>query len=139
MAKEIVNSDIPKEEIEETKEQSLETYFTEELFPLALMYGMTSQEFWYGDPALMWSYRIFYENKLKVDRDTSNQLAWLQGLYIYDGVSKAIVNAFGGKGSKPLSYLDSPIDLSGTNEKKELVSKKSQKQFNHWGSLGRKE
>ena len=103
------------------------------------MYGMTSQEFWYGDPALMWSYRIFYENKLKVDRDTSNQLAWLQGLYIYDGVSKAIANAFGGKGSKPLSYLDSPIDLSGTNEKKELVSKKSQKQFNHWGSLGRKE
>lgn len=139
MAKEVADSDIPKEEVKETKEQSLEQYFMEELFPLALMYGMTSQEFWYGDPALMWSYRIFYEDTQKYERDKANQLAWLQGLYIYDGVSKAIANAFRGKSGKPLNYLDSPIDLSGTNEKKELVSKKSQKQFNHWGSLGRKE
>lgn len=48
-----------------------------------MTYGMTPEEFWHGPPELARAYR----EKAEIERDYQNQLAWWQGLYIYDALS----------------------------------------------------
>lgn len=132
--KQVIVDNPGTENIEEDKD--LEQYYMEDLFPLALMYGMTSQEFWYDDPSLMWSYRIFFENKQKYESQIMNHNAWLNGLYVFDAVSKSIANAFRKSGSQAISYMDSPIDFDKKQEKKEKISTKAKAHFNYWAKLG---
>lgn len=108
----------------------------EDLFPLALMYGMTTQEFWYEDPSLMWSYHIFYEKKQQAEFETSNVKAWLNGLYGFEALSKSLHNAFRQKGKKALNYSELPIDFNKKEVKKEDISAKAKQQFNYWAKLG---
>lgn len=48
-----------------------------ELFEYALFYGMTSDEYWYGDPSLFFSYQNAFERKQEYDL----MMAWKQGDY----------------------------------------------------------
>lgn len=91
----------------------------EESFPFYLAIGMSSAEYWSGDPSLVRYYRKAY----KIRQDEINNNAWLQGLYIYDAVSTAVHNALRGKNSKAREYAKQPYNFEN-KEKSELEKAK---------------
>ncbi len=83
----------------------------ESAFPFYLAIGMSSAEYWEGDPSLPRYFRKAY----RIKQDEINNNAWLQGLYIYDAVSTALHNALRGMGKqKPPAkdYAKQPYDLN---------------------------
>jgi hypothetical protein len=86
------------------------TEIFEECFPFYLAIGMSSAEYWEGDPSLARYYRKAY----RIKQDEINNNAWLQGLYIYDAVSTALHNALRGMSKqKPPAkdYAKQPYDF----------------------------
>lgn len=69
--------------------------------------GMTYSQFWEESPYLVSAYRKAYRLK----RETENEQAWLQGLYIYDAFAVVMANVFRKRGQKSHSYLENPIDI----------------------------
>lgn len=74
-----------------------------------MLCGMTYEQFWYGDPFLVITFRKAHE--LQVEQ--RNQELWLQGLYIYNAVSVAINNAFSKQKQK---YINKPLQLFPLSE-----------------------
>lgn len=68
---------------------------------------MTYEEYWFGDVWAVESFREAYEIKKKMD----NYGYWLQGMYVYDGVSVCLANTMSKKGSAPKRYPSEPYDL----------------------------
>lgn len=99
------------------------------------MFGMTEKEFWEDDPQLYWSYQTFYLKKQNLDMERDNQYMWLQGMYIYEGFSIALNNAFA-KQKKP--YRDEPYKLNNENEKGKTTKEIDDyimKQNNTWSRI----
>lgn len=69
-----------------------------------MAYGMTYEQFWYGDP---WMARAYAQAYL-VRRKIENENMWIQGAYIANAVTVAIANTFG---KKKADYLKQPLDL----------------------------
>ena len=65
--------------------------------------GMTYEQFWYGDPWMVVSFRKAHELK----KDMLNQQMWLMGLYVNDAINSAL----SGFGKNPKKYMDKPLDL----------------------------
>ena len=79
--------------------------------PFYLSIGMTYDQFWYEDCAIVKPYRRAYEIK----QDRENQRIWLQGRYIYDALCAASpLFRFSMKGGKieALPYLEEPYPLT---------------------------
>ena len=53
---------------------------------------------------------------------------WLQGLYIFNGVSVAVGNAFRKKGTQPQKYLEEPIRLIPLTEEEEAIKAEEERQ-----------
>jgi hypothetical protein len=124
----------------------LTDYFYDYLFPLAIEFGMTSEEFWEDDPKLFSSYQKAYIEKQKRETEIINYSNWLQGLYIYDGFKKSLndfsFNLWGKQNPSSQTYPDEPYDLFGENKNKELkkkeqVRKQNQKNLNFWARIKR--
>lgn len=78
---------------------------------------MSNREFWEEDPELLWAYRKSYMDKMKVQSELNNYNAWLNGVYVFDAISKSLYNSFGRKEGQPIEYYkNSPIDFSKTKE-----------------------
>ena len=107
-----------EEELLEGSSSSSYTEIFHEAFPQYLAMGMTVAEFWEGSSYLVKHYREAYMLK----QEAFNRNAWLQNLYTYEAVSKAIYNnfngAFGRKG-KAQEYIKEPIEFE--NKKKKLT------------------
>ena len=74
---------------------------------------MPIKEFWNEDPNLLWAYRKSYMDKLKIEREQCNYTSWLNGLYVFDAVSKSIYNSFGRKETQqPAFYIERPYDFN---------------------------
>jgi hypothetical protein len=101
-----------------TQDKSYTEIF-EESFPFYLAIGMSSAEYWEGDPSLTRYFRKAY----KIKQDEINNNAWLQGLYIYDAISTALHNALRGKNSKAKEYAKQPYNFE-KKEKSELEKAK---------------
>jgi hypothetical protein len=101
-----------------TQERTYSESF-EESFPFYLAIGMSSAEYWSGDPSLVRYYRKAY----KIKQEEINNNAWLQGLYIYDAVSTAVHNALRGKNSKAREYAKQPYNFEN-KEKSEFEKAK---------------
>lgn len=71
------------------------------------VYGMTYEQFWFGDPWIAASYRRAYVARRKEE----NLRDWLQGAYYYNAVSTALSNAFRKKGQSPINYLEEPFQI----------------------------
>lgn len=101
-----------------------------------MAYGMSYGDFWNGDPWAVAAYRRAYNLKL----EQQSQEAWLHGLYVFDGVSKAIGNAFGKKGSQPKKYMEEPIRLTPFTpyEKAMKAREERQKAIAYFTALERK-
>ena len=82
---EIINQE---EDIFSKYNNSYYEYFCNYLFPQAIEYGMSADEFWKDDPQLFVSYRTSFINKKKREMEETDYKSWLLGLYIHDGNSK---------------------------------------------------
>ena len=93
-----------------------------EQFPYYLSIGMTAKQYWEDDCTLVKYYRKADEYRM----ERINQQAWLQGMYIYDALSRLspILKAFPKKGTKAEPYPEEPYALN--QEKEEEVRKKKQ-------------
>ena len=80
------------------------TSFFEEACPMYMLYGMTYDQYWYGDP---WMVVAFRETFLLKQRHQNEQM-WIQGAYIANAVATAINNCFG---KRKIDYLKSPLDI----------------------------
>lgn len=69
--------------------------------------GMTVEQYWEGPPSLATAYRKAYRLKMEAE----NEMAWLQGLYVYDAFAVCMANVFRKKGAKLQSYIEKPIDI----------------------------
>jgi hypothetical protein len=90
-----------------TTQRKTDTEVFEECFPFYLAIGMSSAEYWSGDPSLVRYFRKAYNLK----QEEINNNAWLQGMYMYDAISTALHNALRGKNSKPREYAKQPYEF----------------------------
>lgn len=81
-------------------------YYKEEYFEYALTIGMTADEYWFGDPHLIYRYENVYANKRKL----KEQDMWLIGTYIQRAISSVPlnVNGFIEKQSQLNTYPECP-------------------------------
>ena len=87
-----------------------------------MVYGMTYDQFWYGDP---WMARA-YKEAFMIRQRLRNQEMWIQGAYICDAVGVALNNGFN---KKKIEYLRTPLDFYPKTEaeKREEVREKKLK------------
>ena len=83
------------------------------LLPQAILYGMTSDQFWYDEPQLFFSYARSYEMAQERKLEYDNHLAWLSGHYILAAVQQSLAPKHGAK-----IYPKKPFDVG----KKEEIS-----------------
>lgn len=85
---------------------------------------MSVREFWNEDPNLLWAYRKSYIENLKIQNETSNYNAWLNGLYVFDALNKSLYNSFGREKHQPIaSYMEEPIDFEKKPKSKEEIER----------------
>ena len=70
--------------------------------------GMTYDEFWNQDVAMVRAYRKSYELK----RRQQNEALWVQGLYVRDALLSTVGNMFAGKGATPIEYPAEPYSIT---------------------------
>jgi hypothetical protein len=94
-------------------------------FPYYLSIGMTYEQYWEDDCLLV----KFYREAEKLRTDRMNQQAWLQGMYVYDAMSRLspLFRAFAKKGTKAQPYVEEPYPINSkavkdAEEKKEKGS-----------------
>lgn len=85
--------------------------------------GVTYDEYWNGDTEAL---KFHYEAERQRIKKRNFEL-WLQGAYIYEGVSIALSNAFAKRGATPKKYVAKPYDiLPKTDEEIEADRKQEQ-------------
>lgn len=82
---------------------------------------MPTQEFWYEEPDLLWTYRKIYMDKLKIQNELDNQQAWRIGLYVYEAISTALYNSFRKEGQPVQNYCERPHDFKSNKTEEELA------------------
>ena len=90
-----------------------------------MTYGMSYEQFWYGDP---WMVRAFAQAYL-LQRRVNNEEMWLQGVYITSALQSVIGTAFG---KQRIKYFDKPLEIYEKTkaEKEQEVRNKRQKLIN---------
>lgn len=93
------------------------------VFPYYLSIGMTYDQYWNEDSTLV----IYYREAEELRLEKQNQLAWLQGMYIYDAIGRIspALNPAVKKGVKPQPYIENPYPI--TDRSKEEVQKQKEK------------
>lgn len=69
------------------------------MFKYALIYGMSSQEFWFGNPQDYFVYQDAFAEKMKQKHDEYDVVAWLNGRYNLEAFAQVMSDAFKKKGS----------------------------------------
>lgn len=83
---------------------------------------MTAEQYWDGDCNLV----IYYREADELRKQRENEAAWLQGMYIYDAISRLspILRAFSKKGTKAKPYMEEPYPINA----KQIENKKEEKE-----------
>lgn len=89
----------------------------ERLCPYYMLYGMTYEQYWYGDPWAMKAYKEAFNLRNRHE----NEMMWLQGLYFCQATSVVLCNAFSKKGTPPKKYLKEPLDIFPKSEAEEAA------------------
>lgn len=89
--------------------------------------GMTYDEFWNQDVAMVRAYRKSHELK----RRQQNEVLWMQGLYVRDALSATVGNMFAEKGSTPIEYPNEPYPITAEqiSEKKEAERRRMEERM----------
>lgn len=98
-----------------------------------IVYGMTYEQFWYGDPMMAKAYREAHLLKRKMH----NEELWIAGLYTYNAFGAVIATAFG---KHKEEYVKKPFNIFPKSdiEKKEEEREKKRKLIEYLSSWKRK-
>ena len=69
-----------------------------------MLYGMTSEQFWFGDPWMV----IAFQQAYLLRQRKRNEEMWIQGAYVANAVATAINNGFS---KRKIDYLKEPLDI----------------------------
>lgn len=69
--------------------------------------GMSYEQFWDESPYLVLTYRKAF----RIRKELENEMAWVQGLYIYDAIVVCLHNVLRKRGQKCDNYIEKPIDI----------------------------
>ena len=107
------------------------TKFLEDACSTYMAWGMSYNDYWYGDTSMARFYREAHEKK----RIEENENLWLQGMYIYEAILDCapVLNALSKK-KDVFPYRDAPIPITKTEirrkEEKDARDKfKAQKEY----------
>ncbi|MBQ6264894.1 MAG: hypothetical protein IJK60_05535 [Clostridia bacterium] len=91
--------------------------------PYYLSYGMTYEQYMFGDVELA----VFYRKKHEIEEQQYNYHAWLQGMYVYEAIADVspILHAFAAKGTTVMPYSSEPYAI--TAEQARLKSEREAK------------
>ena len=99
-----------------------------EWFPYYLALGMTYEQYWRSDPYLT----VYYQKAKKMKFDYDNQMAWINGMYIYDAVSAIVFNTWCRKeGAQCKEYTNKPYEFDEAKQEEEL-KKEAEVQAEAW-------
>lgn len=110
-----------------------------EWFPFYLSIGMSSAEYWEGDPSLP----QYYRKAFKMRQEQENRNAWLHGLYVYDATISALTHLNTDK-SKHKAYAEKPYSFTPEAVEKDKEQKVVEEQakaevwMRQWASATRK-
>lgn len=110
------------------------------MLPYALHCGMTSDEFWHGEPRML----CCYIKKHELELDEINYQSWLIGLYVYKAIGSIVGNMFPSDNGIQDSYFEKPLNEFYSNfeqiNKKENKTKETnyRKQVNYWAKFAKK-
>lgn len=90
-------------------------------FPFYLAMGMTYEQFWEQDCTLV----KYWREAEEIKRKQKNEYLWLQGMYVYDAVSRLypLFNSNVKKGTKIKPYVEEPYPIS-ERDQEELRKRK---------------
>ena len=81
------------------------------MFKTALIYGMTSQEFWFGNPQDYFVYQDAFAEKKKEQHNEDDIRAWAYARYNMFAFSQVISDGFGKKGAHKKIFPEQPFSF----------------------------
>lgn len=92
------------------------------VLPFYISIGMPVSEFWDGDVELVKAYRKAWEYK----QEQWNAQAYLNGVYTYQAILRVapVLHAFAKRGTKPIPYLEKPLETMKEHKQKEIDKNK---------------
>lgn len=91
------------------------------MFKCALLYGMTSQEFWFGDPQDFFVYQDAFADKEKQRYKDADIMAWRLGYYNMLAFAQVYSNAFGKKGQNKKIFPQEPYVVKEEKQKQSVT------------------
>ena len=86
-----------------------------------MLYGMTYDQFWFGDP---WMAKAYKEKHL-LERKQKNEEMWVNGAYQLSALSVALNNAFN---KKKIEYIKEPFNIFPKTEAEIEAEKREERQ-----------
>lgn len=86
-----------------------------------MLYGMTYEQFWFGDP---WMAKAYKEKHL-LERKQKNEEMWVNGAYQLSALSVALNNAFN---KRKIDYIKEPFNLFPKTEAEKEIEKREERQ-----------
>lgn len=86
------------------------------MFKYALLYGMSSTEFWFGDPQDYFVYQDAFVDKVKIQHDNDDVKAWMFGQYNLWAYRQVMSEVWGKKGQSKKIFPDKPNSLTKQQE-----------------------
>jgi hypothetical protein len=62
------------------------------LFPQALIFGMSYEQFWDDDPQIFWMYSDAYNKRKEIEFKEQNYMMWLNGQYTLMAMAQVMAN-----------------------------------------------
>ncbi len=124
---------ISKEEGDSSEVESISlSEMFEDCCPIYMGYGMSYDEFWYGDP---WAAK-FYREAYAIQIKREDEGRWMQGVYIYEALCDVspILHAFSKPHTKPLPFRESPylhdVKINNNASRKQKEQEEKQRKEN---------
>ena len=93
------------------------------MFKCALLYGMSSQEFWFGNPQDFFVYQDAFADKEKQRYKDADIMAWRFGYYNMLAFAQVYSNAFGKKGQNKKIFPPEPCVVKEEKQKQSATPK----------------
>lgn len=89
--------------------------------------GMSYDEYWEGEPELLYLYAFKYKSLQEQQVQERDTLAWLIGYYVFQAVAINFASAFGKRGAPKPSYPELPMYVAEHNE--QMKAKKQEREL----------
>lgn len=121
----------------------VKSYFEREMLDNALTVGMTTDEFWFGDPELYYNYMRVYKEKSKLEQ----QNIWQIGARMCQALQSTVIFPAGVVDANAIRqmpdypkcpYTEEQTEETMSEEEKELARKQFVVGLNNWVNSSRK-